>query len=44
MGRAKVFDEKTALSQAMRLFWRQGYANTSLKQLLAEMNMLNGSF
>jgi len=44
MGRAKVFDEKTALGQAMRLFWRQGYANTSLKQLLAEMDMLNGSF
>ncbi len=44
MGRNKAFDESEALGQAMRLFWRQGYANTSLKQLLAEMNMLNGSF
>ncbi len=44
MGRAKTFDEKSALQKAMRLFWQQGYANTSLKQLLAEMNMLNGSF
>jgi len=28
----------------MRLFWKQGYSNTSLKQLLEEMEMLNGSF
>ncbi|HHJ36622.1 MAG TPA: TetR/AcrR family transcriptional regulator [Gammaproteobacteria bacterium] len=44
MGRTKTFDESVALGLAMRLFWRQGYANTSLKQLLAEMDMLNGSF
>jgi len=44
MGRVKVFDETDALAKAMRLFWRQGYANTSIKQLLSEMNMLNGSF
>ncbi|MFV1982050.1 MAG: TetR/AcrR family transcriptional regulator [Thiohalomonadales bacterium] len=44
MGRTKEFDESVALGQAMRLFWRQGYSNTTLKQLLAEMNMLNGSF
>lgn len=44
MGRTKVFDENVALGQAMRLFWRQGYANTSIKQLLTEMDMLNGSF
>ena len=44
MGRHKIFDESEALGHAMRLFWRQGYANTSLKQLLTEMNMLNGSF
>lgn len=44
MGRTKVFDENVALGRAMRLFWRQGYANTSIKQLLAEMDMLNGSF
>jgi TetR/AcrR family transcriptional repressor of nem operon len=44
MGRTKVFEENAALGQAMRLFWRQGYANTSIKQLLTEMDMLNGSF
>lgn len=44
MGRTKIFDENAALGQAMRLFWRQGYANTSIKQLLTEMDMLNGSF
>lgn len=44
MGRAKRFDEAAALGKAMHLFWRQGYANTSLKQLLVEMEMLNGSF
>lgn len=44
MGRVKEFDENAALGRAMRLFWRHGYANTSLKQLLAEMEMLNGSF
>ncbi len=44
MGRAKAFDEQAALNKAMCLFWRQGYANTSIKQLLAEMDMLNGSF
>jgi len=44
MGRTKIFDETAALGKAMRLFWRQGYANTSIKQLLTEMDMLNGSF
>lgn len=44
MGRVKAFDESAALEQAMHLFWRQGYSNTTLKQLLTEMDMLNGSF
>ena len=44
MGRVKIFVESKALEQAMRLFWLQGYANTSIKQLLTEMDMLNGSF
>ncbi len=44
MGRVKIFDEETALNQATKLFWKQGYTNTSLKQLLTEMDMLNGSF
>ena len=44
MGRSKIIDESAALDRAMRLFWHQGYANTSIKQLLTEMDMLNGSF
>ena len=44
MGRNKIVDESAALDRAMRLFWHQGYANTSIKQLLTEMDMLNGSF
>jgi len=44
VGRIKEFDESVALRRAMRLFWRQGYSNTTLKQLLSEMDMLNGSF
>ena len=44
MGRTKIFKETDALGKAMRLFWRQGYANTSIKQLLTEMDVLNGSF
>ena len=44
MGRSKIVDESAALDRAMRLFWHQGYANTSIKQLLTEMDMLNGSF
>jgi len=44
MGRAKAFEDQEALNKAMVLFWEKGYANTSLKELLSEMNILNGSF
>lgn len=38
-----LFDREVALEKAMRLFWRKGYHCTSVKELLAEMNILNGS-
>lgn len=38
------FDKKRSLNKAMRLFWRRGYENTSLSDLLKEMGILNGSF
>ena len=44
MGRAKTFTDKRALEKAMFLFWRQGYEQTSINELLKEMELLNGSF
>ena len=44
MGRAREFEDNEALEKAMLLFWEKGYDNTSLKDLLSEMNILNGSF
>ncbi len=44
MARTKEFKEKQALEKALNLFWEKGYRNTSLKELLKEMNILNGSF
>ncbi|MCJ8346379.1 TetR/AcrR family transcriptional regulator [bacterium] len=44
MGRLKKFEIDEALEKAMYLFWKKGYDNTSLKDLLQEMNILNGSF
>ncbi len=44
MGRIKEFKDKEALEKAMILFWKKGYENTSLKDLLSEMDILNGSF
>lgn len=38
------FDQERAVRRAMYLFWDKGYANTSLKQLLQKMDILNGSF
>lgn len=44
MGRAKTFTDKKALEKAMYLFWQQGYEQTSVNDLLIEMELLNGSF
>ena len=39
-----LFDREKALKNAMLVFWERGYSNTSLKDLLGKMNILNGSF
>jgi len=44
MGRLKEFEMQEALGKAMNVFWQKGYDKTSLKDLLAEMDILNGSF
>ena len=44
MGRSREFNNAEALSKAMHLFWEKGYENTSLKELLETMGILNGSF
>lgn len=44
MGRLKEFEMEVALGKAMNVFWLKGYDNASLKDLLSEMNILNGSF
>ena len=38
-GRPREFDHDQVLEKAMRLFWSQGLAGTSLDQLAAAMNM-----
>lgn len=44
MGRTKEFHDDQALEKAMKLFWEKGYEHSSLKDLLAAMDILNGSF
>lgn len=44
MGRKLAFDRDQALERAMHAFWRQGYSNTSLRDLLAAMEIGEGSF
>jgi len=44
MGRVLQFEDKKALEKAMFVFWEKGYEHTSLKELLAAMSILNGSF
>lgn len=44
MGRAKIFKHSQVLERAMKVFWKNGYDNSSLKELLSEMEILNGSF
>lgn len=44
MPRTKEFERPEALEKALYLFWRQGYAHTSLSQLLEVMNLSRSSF
>lgn len=43
MSRTKDFNEEDIISKAMELFWRQGYKNTSLKDILDATGLLKGS-
>ncbi|HWD91062.1 MAG TPA: TetR/AcrR family transcriptional regulator [Verrucomicrobiae bacterium] len=44
MGRNIAFDYDKAIHRATLLFWRQGYTNTSLRDLLKAMHIGEGSF
>src|SRR5258708_15391871 len=44
MGRGIEFDYDKAIARATRLFWKTGYSNTSLRELLKVMNIGEGSF
>ncbi|MFD4597966.1 TetR/AcrR family transcriptional regulator [Streptomyces sp. NPDC058464] len=44
MARIREFDIDQAVDRAMDLFWRQGYAETSLQDLLKELSIGSGSF
>jgi AcrR family transcriptional regulator len=44
MGRIREFDVDRAVDRAMDLFWRRGYAETSLQDLLKELSIGSGSF
>ena len=43
MARQKEFDPERALAKAMNLFWRLGYENTSLEELMKEMGIARQS-
>ena len=43
MSRPKKFDQKTVLEKALGVFWRQGYAATSVDDLLRHMQINKGS-
>ena len=44
MARPREFDEAEALDRAMEVFWKQGYQNTSVDDLLDTMGIQRGSF
>lgn len=44
MGRAIAFDYERALERATLLFWKKGYAGTSLRDLLRVIGIGEGSF
>ena len=44
MGRPREFDSDIAVQGAMEIFWRQGYLNTNLPDLLTAMGLTRGSF
>ena len=44
MARTLEFDYPKALEKATRLFWKLGYAGTSLRPLLKAMGIGEGSF
>lgn len=43
MSRVKEFNQDDVLKQAMNLFWQQGYANTSMQELVEVMKINRGS-
>ncbi len=43
-GRPKIYNEETALDQAVSVFWEKGYANASADDLLKAMGIGKGSF
>ena len=43
-GRPKSFDKQEVLALAMKYFWKHGYENSSLDDLLKAMNISKGSF
>ena len=43
MPRVKLFDENEVLTKAMNLFWKQGYAATSIQDLVSHLGINRGS-